>query len=98
VHVAPGHQSELAGGGGQPERPVPALEPLLIRAAADRGTAVLVCSSDEDELSRICDRVIVLSSGTIEADLRGSQISATRIAQHTLNDATAASKSAERAS
>ena len=71
----------------------------LIRAAADRGTAVLVCSSDEDELSRICDRVIVLSGGTIEADPRGSQVSAMRIAQHTLNDAAAASKSpAERAS
>jgi ribose transport system ATP-binding protein len=65
----------------------------LIRAAADRGTAVLVCSSDEDELSRICDRVIVLCGGTIEADLRGSQISAMRIAQHTLNDAAVAGKS-----
>jgi ribose transport system ATP-binding protein len=56
----------------------------LIRLAADSGSAVLVCSSDENELARVCDRVIVLCDGVVETELHGEQVSAARIAQHSL--------------
>ena len=39
-----------------------------IDAAAARGCAVLVVSSDLDELSRLADRVVVLSGGAVAAD------------------------------
>jgi ribose transport system ATP-binding protein len=56
----------------------------LIRSAAEGGSAVLVCSSDENELARVCDRVQVLCDGVVETELRGGQITAARIAQHSL--------------
>lgn len=46
----------------------------LIDAAASDGMAVLVCSSDEAELERLCDRVIVLRHGRVVADLVGPDI------------------------
>jgi ribose transport system ATP-binding protein len=50
----------------------------LIDDAAARGTAVLVCSSDEVELVRLCSRVIVLDHGRSCAELVGNDI--TRVA------------------
>jgi ribose transport system ATP-binding protein len=46
-----------------------------IRRAAEAGAAVLVASSDNDELVRICTRILVLRDGKVAAHLRGSQIS-----------------------
>jgi ribose transport system ATP-binding protein len=43
-----------------------------IDRAASEGCAVLVVSSDLDELTRLADRVIVLSGGTIAADSAGN--------------------------
>jgi ribose transport system ATP-binding protein len=40
---------------------------LLIRRAADAGCAVLLVSSDFDELSNVADRVLVLAGGVITA-------------------------------
>jgi ribose transport system ATP-binding protein len=62
----------------------------LLRAAADGGSAVLLCSSDERELSHACDRVLVLCDGTVAAELTGSQVRAQRIAQESLRPHTAA--------
>jgi ribose transport system ATP-binding protein len=45
-----------------------------IRQAARAGAAVLVASSDNDELVRICSRVLVLRDGKVAAQLRGGQI------------------------
>ena len=56
----------------------------LIRAAARSGTAVVVCSSDEDELEQLCHRVLVLRNGRIACELRGSQLTAHRIALESL--------------
>ncbi|WP_433502978.1 sugar ABC transporter ATP-binding protein [Pseudonocardia halophobica] len=41
----------------------------LIFEAATAGTAVLVCSSDEMELARISDRVLVVRDGTVHSEL-----------------------------
>ena len=56
---------------------------LIDRAAGD-GTAVLVCSSDEDELARLCDRVIVLRHGRVGAEFCRPDIQAPRLAQECL--------------
>ncbi len=56
----------------------------LIDRAAAAGTAVLVCSTDEAELERICHRVLILRNGRIAALLSRSEATAARIAQETL--------------
>ena len=56
---------------------------LIDRAAGD-GTAVLVCSSDEDELERLCDRVVVLRHGRVGAEFCRPDIQAPRLAQECL--------------
>jgi ribose transport system ATP-binding protein len=62
----------------------------MIRSAADEGSAVVLCSSDERELSHICDRVLVLCDGSVEAELVGDQIGSQRIAQQSLRTQVAA--------
>jgi ribose transport system ATP-binding protein len=52
------------------------------RAAAER-TAVLVASSDPDELSLICDRVMIMRDGVVVTELPGSA-SAEQINEMTL--------------
>ena len=44
-------------------------------AAAEDGAAVLVSSSDVDELVTLCDRIVVLRGGRVAAELEGSRIS-----------------------
>jgi ribose transport system ATP-binding protein len=57
----------------------------LTRAVADSsGSAVVLCSSDERELSHVCDRVIVLCEGAVTAELAGEQLVSQRIAQQSL--------------
>jgi ribose transport system ATP-binding protein len=57
----------------------------MMRAVADTsGSAVVLCSSDERELSRVCDRVIILCDGTVTAELTGDQLASQRIAQQSL--------------
>lgn len=46
----------------------------LIDAAAEEGAAVLVSSSDEVELVRLCSRVVVLNHGEVVADFSGDAI------------------------
>jgi ribose transport system ATP-binding protein len=55
-----------------------------IRAAAQGGSAVLVCSSDEAELSQLCDRVLVLYDGLVVDEMSGSQLSGREIARRCL--------------
>jgi ribose transport system ATP-binding protein len=51
----------------------------LVDLATAEGTATIVCSSDNDELARLCSRVVVLQRGVVIADLRGDEISSERI-------------------
>jgi ribose transport system ATP-binding protein len=62
----------------------------MMRAVADSGdSAVVLCSSDERELSRVCDRVIVLCDGAVTAELTGDKLASQRIAQQSLGAAAA---------
>lgn len=53
----------------------------LLRTATADGLAVLVCSSEADELAALCDRVIVLAGGKAVAELRGAQLTPDAIVQ-----------------
>jgi ribose transport system ATP-binding protein len=56
----------------------------LIDRAADQGAAVLVASSDETELVRLCSRVVVLSRGRACAELSGANITRAAITRASL--------------
>lgn len=45
-----------------------------VEAAAAEGMAVLVCSSDDNELLRLCDRVLVLREGRLATELSGADL------------------------
>jgi ribose transport system ATP-binding protein len=51
-----------------------------IDAAVDRGTAVLMTSSDHEELAHVADRVLVLHDGRVAAELSGTGLTAAGIA------------------
>jgi len=53
----------------------------LVRRAAAEGTAVLVVSSDFDELARVCDRVAVLRQGRVVAELRPPLLDGKRLTE-----------------
>ena len=46
----------------------------LLKDAADKGTGVIVVSSDLPELISVSDRVLVMCDGRVTAELTGSQI------------------------
>ena len=52
----------------------------LLRAAAADGTAIVVASSDLEELELLCDRVVVLVQGRVAHELVGAAINARTIA------------------
>ena len=47
----------------------------LIRDFADKGMAVLVVSSEPEELPDLCDRVLVMAEGLFVRELRGDALS-----------------------
>ncbi len=51
----------------------------LIRAAADRGTAVLLVSSEMPELLALSDRLLVMCEGRISGELNGDKMTQTNI-------------------
>lgn len=53
-------------------------------AAADAGSAVIVSSSDVDELAALCHRVLVLRDGEVVADMTGSDVSVLTITRECL--------------
>ncbi len=53
----------------------------FIRAAADKGAAVLIVSDDYDELARVSDSVAVLRDGRVACQLYGADLTADRIAR-----------------
>jgi ribose transport system ATP-binding protein len=55
---------------------------LLLGRFADvarQGAAVLICSTEYEDLARLCDRVFVLSRGKVTAELHGSDLTHDRI-------------------
>jgi ribose transport system ATP-binding protein len=56
---------------------------LLARAAAG-GAAVIVCSSDAEELANVCDRVLVMRRGRIATELHGSRLTSDTIVEQSL--------------
>ncbi len=52
---------------------------LIIRELAQQGAAVLVISSDNEELPGLCDRVLVMVEGSLAGELRGDAITKERI-------------------
>ena len=61
----------------------------LIDEAAAQGAAVLVCSTDHEELVRVCDRVVIMRRGRAAEILRGEQITADNITAATIGRDTA---------
>jgi ribose transport system ATP-binding protein len=51
----------------------------LLRSLADDGKAIVVCSSDAQELEGLCDRVVIMSRGSAVADLKGGDVTEERI-------------------
>lgn len=55
-----------------------------VRAAAGDGMAVLLASSDAEELVHLCDRVIVFRTGSIAVELRGNTLTEERLVAETI--------------
>jgi ABC-type sugar transport system ATPase subunit len=53
----------------------------LIRGLAEKGMAVLVVSSEPDELPDLCDRVLVMAEGRIVRELTGDAVSRSAIVE-----------------
>ena len=62
----------------------------LLSDVARKGTAVLVASSDHEQLATVCDRVLVFGRGRVVAELRGAAVTKERIAHETLESASLA--------
>jgi ABC-type sugar transport system ATPase subunit len=60
-----------------------------LRSAAIQGAAVVVSSSDTEELAELCDRVLIVAGGRPIRELTGKQ-SPDEIARASLNDDEAA--------
>jgi ribose transport system ATP-binding protein len=56
----------------------------LVRAATDEGAAAIVVASDFEELTAVCDRIIVIRDGHIVAELSGTDMTPHRVAEQTL--------------
>ncbi len=62
----------------------------LIQDAAAHGTAVVIASSDLEELAHLCERVIVLKEGTLGIELNGASGLSEDDISHALHDLEAA--------
>ncbi|HEU4784488.1 MAG TPA: sugar ABC transporter ATP-binding protein [Ktedonobacterales bacterium] len=51
----------------------------IIRELAASGTAILMVSSEAEELAQVCDRVLVMVEGRIVGELTGDQLSEERV-------------------
>jgi ribose transport system ATP-binding protein len=59
----------------------------LLREAAQAGLAVILCSSELEDLAGACTRLLVLVAGRLTADLAGTQITRERILEEMHRDA-----------
>jgi ribose transport system ATP-binding protein len=61
----------------------------LIADRARDGLAVVICSTESEELAHVCDRVLVLRGGRVVVELEGAALTAERITREVLGSATA---------
>jgi ribose transport system ATP-binding protein len=61
-----------------------------ISAVAEAGTAVVISSSEYEDLARLCDRVAVFRKGRVAAVLRGADLTEERIVEQSYRTALAA--------
>lgn len=54
----------------------------VIRAHAAAGTSFIVCSSDQEDLVELCDRVLVLRDGAIDCELSADEITLDSLLLH----------------
>jgi ribose transport system ATP-binding protein len=59
----------------------------IVRKAAREGSATIVVASDFEELALVVDRALVLRGGRIVAEVSGSDLHATRLAELSYSDA-----------
>jgi ribose transport system ATP-binding protein len=59
----------------------------LIVSAASAGAAVIVCSTDDEELVQVATRVLVLRRGRLGAELAGHDVTVERIEEEQLRAA-----------
>jgi ribose transport system ATP-binding protein len=52
----------------------------LARRAAERGSAVVVASSDDNEICDICDRVLIVRDGCVSDEVPGDELTPHRLA------------------
>lgn len=55
-----------------------------LRSLAQTGTGIVMASSDSEELAAVCDRVLVLKSGVVHAQLSGDELTPDRIAAESM--------------
>lgn len=58
----------------------------IMRSAASDGTAILICSSDLEELAEVCDRVIVMIAGSVACELTGAALTSSNLLRATLQE------------
>lgn len=58
--------------------------------AAEGGTAVLIASTDYDQLAQLCHRVLIFSRGRVMAELSGAELTKDHIAEHCYRSVTLA--------
>jgi len=56
--------------------------------AASRGIAIMLASTDYEQLAQICDRVLIFAKGAVVAELAGSAITKANITEQCLRSAT----------
>jgi ABC-type sugar transport system ATPase subunit len=52
-----------------------------LRRLSGEGVAIVCASGDHEELSRLCDRVLVFGAGRVASELAGEDVTETRIAE-----------------
>ncbi len=54
----------------------------LLRAAAQDGAAILLCSTDHEEVAHVATRVLVLRDGRVRAELTGDDVNEQAVLEH----------------
>ena len=63
---------------------------LQLLELAKQGTAIMISSTDIEELEALCNRVLIFRSGRISDELRGARINASEIKQVCMSETTLA--------